>query len=91
MSNKHSDDTATVNTGAIFMPERSDGAMEYDVRVSEVRHTYITVNAGSMTEAKRVAQMKWEANDYEVDARHSKRVHYEALYPDYDRPLERSR
>jgi len=65
--------------------------MEYDVRVSEVKHTYITVDATNMTEAKMMAQQKWETGDYTTNARSSRKVRYEALYPENIRPLERSR
>jgi hypothetical protein len=65
--------------------------MEYEVRVCEKKYTYITVDAPSMTAAKLAAQQKYEAGDYTPDARGSKRVAYETLYPDYDRSFGRSR
>ena len=65
--------------------------MKYEVRVCEKQYVYITVDADSMADAKLAAHKKYIANDYTIDARCTKSVSYETLYPNRNRPLGRSR
>ena len=61
--------------------------VEYTVRITEVRKTYVTVESNSMEAAKKTARERWEADKRLCENERNHSVTFEALYPDYP-PLD---
>jgi hypothetical protein len=57
--------------------------LKYDVRISELRQVIVSVDAGSMAEASRIARLNWTGGEYVTESVPPKSVKFESLYPNH--------
>jgi len=76
-------------SGRFFYVQKEGEPMEFDVRVTETRQKIISVEAGNMAEAKKIAQEMYADNVFDLDATRYRKVGFETLYPYHDRSESR--
>jgi len=75
------------DNGRFYYVQKEGEQVEFDVRITETRQKTVSVEAGSMAEAKKIAQELYADKVFDLDTTRLKKVGFETLYPDCDRPL----
>lgn len=63
--------------------------MEFNVRVTETRQKIMSIEAGNMAEAKKIAQELYNDNVFNLEYTRYKTVSFETLNPHSNRPKGR--